>query len=277
MTNRSLITSLFFSICLLFFCTRSQAQNYAACKPPIKDNKIAQDYCKLQATERSRNMLGTNYYDGYYKIEIDSCYEWRQEVADAILRMDRAAIAKGLSRNLSSNRLVSARDPVFECLDEALKKPQDALAAWTISKSVTAKTDSTAQAMDVQDAVEQKKAADQAAMGIIAAARSNKSLNPFGGGAGSFQTEGGLAGQACRWMKVTDPDTCSSRTCFYSDGQTISMGTKAYECRAGRWAIIRDCDQTPNANFKSQCIKDILEVYGTPESKELARPKIYSE
>lgn len=135
-----------------------------------------------------------------------------------------------------------------------------------------------------------------------AAARAEQDpvLNPFGnapsggapaGGAGTSGTPGAPAapaapavnlgadytGQACRWFVVRDEESCSSRSCYYSEGQTVAIGRRAYRCDSGRWALIRDCNQAPLEHQKAACQTDIAKAHGAPGSKETPAAKIYRQ
>ena len=83
-------------------------------------------------------------------------------------------------------------------------------------------------------------------------------------------------GQSCRWLVVRDEETCGSRSCFYTEGQTVAIGPRAYRCEQGRWALLRDCNQSPLAHQRTACQTDIANIYGLPGSKETPAQKIYS-
>lgn len=113
------------------------------------------------------------------------------------------------------------------------------------------------------------------------------SLNPFGQSApavadsnnGSKESplpQGDLTGSPCRWMVVKDAESCGSRSCFYSEGQTVAVGSSAYVCRSGTWAKIRDCTQSPTAQHAKECNRDIIAQHGAPGTKESASAKVFA-
>lgn len=114
----------------------------------------------------------------------------------------------------------------------------------------------------------------------------DQSSNPFGpnapavadsnSGSKGSPPAGDLSGSPCRWMVVKDAESCSSRSCFYSEGQTVAVGSSAYACRAGTWAKIRDCTQSPTAQQAKECNRDILAQHGAPGSKESAPAKVFA-
>lgn len=140
---------------------------------------------------------------------------------------------------------------------------------------------------------ERKQQIDQQVKAALQQAQQDPSLNPFGqspgGGASSANNASvgnstssadsseNLTGQSCRWLVVRDEETCNSRLCFYSEGQTVAWGSRAYRCDAGRWAMLRDCNQSTSDLRKNECLRDIVSIFGTPDSKEKAAPKIYQQ
>jgi len=140
---------------------------------------------------------------------------------------------------------------------------------------------------EVEAIEEHRRRADQAGAAAAASHRNDPSLNPFGPryagaqmasespsqqrqnpGSGTLDTSKNLEGTACTWMVVKDEETCSSRSCTYSDGQTVAVGSSAYVCTSGRWSRLRDCTQSPTEQQKKECVRDIIRIHGAPGSKE---------
>jgi hypothetical protein len=135
---------------------------------------------------------------------------------------------------------------------------------------------------------------NQQMQSAAARAQSDPVLNPFGNApSGSFQPSAGstpsgnpsasinpndnFTGQPCRWFVVRDEESCSSRSCFYSEGQTVALGPRAYRCESGRWALIRDCNQAPLEHQKTACQSDIARTHGVPGAKETPAQRVYSQ
>ena len=137
----------------------------------------------------------------------------------------------------------------------------------------------------------QQQQIDQQVRAAVERARQDPSLNPFGkapaGDSSSAENSpkgsatptqdpsADLTGQSCKWLVVRDEETCSSRLCHYSEGQTIAYGPRAYRCEAGRWSKQRDCTQSISEQRKMECLRDIPNIYGIPKNKETPAPKIY--
>ncbi|CAN7486028.1 hypothetical protein LJR038_005226 [Acidovorax sp. LjRoot38] len=128
---------------------------------------------------------------------------------------------------------------------------------------------------------------NQQVQAAIQQAQQDPSLNPFGKGADSPLAGGNgappqdpsadLTGQACKWLVVRDEESCGSRSCFYSEGQTVAFGPRAYRCESGRWAKVRDCNQSLNDLRKKECQRDIVSIFGSPSTKEVPSQKIHKE
>lgn len=101
--------------------------------------------------------------------------------------------------------------------------------------------------------------------------------NNTNGGTQSSESSQNIEGQPCKWFVVKDEETCSSRSCTYSEGQTVAVGESAYACRGGRWSRIRDCNQSPTAQQKRECTIDIVIQHGRPGAKEGGAVKIFTE
>lgn len=139
-----------------------------------------------------------------------------------------------------------------------------------------------------QDRARQQQIDEQTAAAAIERALQDPALNPFGkesppgGGTSSASNSTpsanpseDLTGQACRWLVVRDEESCGSRPCFYSEGQTVAFGARAYRCEGGRWATQRDCNQATNDFRKKECLRDIVSIFGIPEKKEIPAQKIH--
>lgn len=131
---------------------------------------------------------------------------------------------------------------------------------------------------------------DQQVQAAIERVQQDPSLNPFGKApAGADSPSAGndspspadpsadLAGQACRWLVVRDEESCSSRSCYYTEGQTIAFGPRGYRCDQGRWTTLRDCTQAISELRKGECQRDILTLYGSPGQKETPAQRIYEK
>lgn len=131
---------------------------------------------------------------------------------------------------------------------------------------------------------------DQQVQAAVEQARQDPSLNPFGkeppstdspptGNSTSppIDPSADLTGQACKWMVVRDEESCGSRSCFYSEGQTVALGSRAYRCESGRWAKLRDCNQSLNELRKNECQRDIVSIFGAPGTKEVPAQKIHQQ
>jgi len=128
---------------------------------------------------------------------------------------------------------------------------------------------------------------NQQVQAAIQQAQQDPSLNPFGKGADSPLAGGNgappldpsadLTGQSCKWLVVRDEESCGSRSCFYSEGQTVAFGPRAYRCESGRWAKLRDCNQSLNDLRKKECQRDIVNIFGTPGAKEVPAQKIHQQ
>lgn len=127
---------------------------------------------------------------------------------------------------------------------------------------------------------------NQQVQAAIQQAQQDPSLNPFGKGTDSPPNGNGapaadpstdLTGQSCKWLVVRDEESCGSRSCFYSEGQTVAFGPRAYRCESGRWAKVRDCNQSLNDLRKKECQRDIVSIFGSPGTKEVPSQKIHKE
>ncbi|MHB9331194.1 hypothetical protein ACP3S7_27220 [Phytobacter ursingii] len=89
-------------------------------------------------------------------------------------------------------------------------------------------------------------------------------------------TDEGLdyTGKSCSWFIVKDAESCQSRVCFYSEGQSVSYGKRAYRCQSGRWTMIRDCTQSTSKSREGECVKDIRRDFGIPQNKETPAQKV---
>lgn len=81
-------------------------------------------------------------------------------------------------------------------------------------------------------------------------------------------------GKSCAWFVVKDAESCQSRVCFYSEGQSVSYGKRAYRCQSGRWSSIRDCTQSTSKSREGECVKDIRRDFGIPQNKETPAQKV---
>lgn len=81
-------------------------------------------------------------------------------------------------------------------------------------------------------------------------------------------------GKSCAWFVVKDAQSCQSRVCFYSEGQSVSYGKRAYRCQSGRWSSIRDCTQSTSKSREGECVKDIRRDFGIPQNKETPAQKV---
>ena len=129
---------------------------------------------------------------------------------------------------------------------------------------------------------------NQQMQSAAARAQQDPALNPFASAPSSEGSSGGAnapaanpddnyAGQACRWFVVRDEESCSSRTCYYIEGETVALGLRAYRCDSGRWTLIRDCNQSTSELRKKECQRDIVNAHGSPGSKETPAQKILSQ
>lgn len=84
------------------------------------------------------------------------------------------------------------------------------------------------------------------------------------------------AGLPCSWFLVRDHESCASRSCFYSEGQSVAYGQRAYQCKSGAWDLRRDCTEIESRVRRHECITDIKTQFGIPSEKETPAQHIYA-
>lgn len=84
------------------------------------------------------------------------------------------------------------------------------------------------------------------------------------------------SGEACSYFVVKDEESCQSRSCFYTEGQVVAVGKRAYRCELGTWTVARDCTQSPTAQQSRECVRDIRQQFGTPQTKEVPAQSVIS-
>lgn len=84
-----------------------------------------------------------------------------------------------------------------------------------------------------------------------------------------------LIGKKCRWLLYGDEDTCSSRACFYGNGQKVAIEDKVLVCEYSAWALYFDCAR--DAPAETNCVNRIRSQFGSPERYETPAQKVYEE